>query len=188
MIFVIVFSIIARLIPHPPNFASVGAMALFGGAYLNKKYSIIIVLAIMVISDYLLLYVNPFSSQWINLTTIYAPSALVHSTAFFVYAAFIINVLIGWILAKKKSTPAILAGSLAASLQFFLITNFGVWASGMYERGLDGLLQSYVMGLPFFKWTILGDLIYSALFFSVYEMASRINLKPKLLRVSNTSI
>lgn len=188
MIFVIIFSIIARLFPHPPNFAPVGAMALFQGAYLNKKYSIITVLAIMLISDYLLLYVNPFSSQWINLRTIYAPSALVHPTVLFVYGAFVINILIGWLIAKKKSTLAILAGPLAASLQFFLITNFGVWASGMYSRGLDGLLQSYIMGLPFFKWTILGDLIYSALFFSVYEMAVRINPKTSPLKVSNTSI
>lgn len=177
MILVIFFSVILRLIPHLPNFAPIGAMALFGGAYLRKKNSLPIIFATLLLSDYLLLYINPFSPNWINLATIYPPSALIHSTTLFVYGSFLVNVLIGWFIAKKKSASTIAAGSLVASLQFFTVTNFGVWAMGAYSRGLDGLWQSYIMGLPFFKYTILGDLFYTAIFFTAYEIAIRTNLR-----------
>lgn len=168
-----------RLVPHLPNFAPIGAMAIFGGAYLSKKYSVPVVIAALLLSDYLLLYVNPFSPNWLNFKTLYPPTALIHSTTLFVYGSFLINVFIGWIIARYKSAPTILGGSLLASIQFFLITNFGVWAMGAYTRGIDGLLESYIMGLPFFKYTIAGDLFYTALFFGAYEHAKRFSLKTK---------
>src|SRR3989344_5590041 len=108
-------TIILRLLPHFPNFTPIGAMALFGGAYLPKKYSLPIILATLILSDYLLLYINPFSQNWINLQTIYPPSALIHSTTLFVYGSFLLNVLIGWLIAKKKIAPIIIGGSLLAS-------------------------------------------------------------------------
>src|SRR3989344_9595992 len=85
---VIVAAVLIRLFPHVPNFAPIGAMALFGGTYLSKKYSILIVLLTMLISDYLLLYVNPFSTNFLNLSRVYAPTALIHSTTAFIYGSF----------------------------------------------------------------------------------------------------
>lgn len=177
MILVIFFSVILRLFPHLPNFTPIGSMALFGGAYFGRKYSLPIIFATLLISDYMLLYINPFSPNWINLTTIYPPQALIHSTTLFVYGSFLLNVLIGWLIIRKKSALMIISGLLIASLQFFLITNFGVWAMGAYSRGLDGLMQSYIMGLPFFKYTILGDLFYATLFFGAYEFTKRFTSK-----------
>lgn len=159
-----------RLIPHLPNFAPIGAMALFGGAYLSKKYSVPVIIATLLLSDYLLLYANPFTPNWIDFKTLYSPTALIHSTTPFVYGSFLLNVLIGWIIARKKSAPTVIGASLVASIQFFLVTNFGVWAMGAYNRGIDGLIQSYIMGLPFFKYTIAGDLFYTGLFFGAYEL------------------
>lgn len=167
---IICLAIISRIFPHPPNFAPIGALALFGGAYFKGKYAILMVFLIMVISDYLLLYVNPFSAKPINLSTFYLPNTLIHTTTVFVYGSFLVYFLIGKWITTHKSISRILTGTLLASLQFFLITNFGVWATGAYSRGIDGLTQSYIMGLPFFKWTILGDLFYSTLFFSAYEL------------------
>lgn len=172
----ILFAIAARLMPHAPNFTPLGAMALFSGAN-YKRYSFLITLVALLISDYLLLYVNPFSKNPINISAFYSPTALFHSTSIFVYFSFLLNVLIGRWIAKNQSANRILTGSLFASLQFFAITNFGVWASGMYSRGFDGLLQSYAMGLPFFKWTILGDLFYTGIFFGTYQLATRISKK-----------
>lgn len=168
---IILFVALLRLFPHPPNFAPVGAMALFGGVYLSKRYSLVTIIATLLISDYLLLYINPFSPNWFNFSTFYPPSALFHSTTIFVYASFIVNISIGWIISKHKSTLTIMSGSLFASLQFFLVTNFAVWAMGAYARGLDGLIQSYIMGLPFFKYTLLGDIYYTIAIFGVYELA-----------------
>lgn len=176
---IIIIAALLRLVPHLPNFAPIGAIALFGGAYLGKKYSIPVIIATMLLSDYLLLYINPFSLTWFNFKTLYMPTALIHSTTLFVYGSFLINILIGWLIAKKKSVPTVIGGSLLASIQFFMVTNFGVWAMGAYGRGLEGLLQSYIMGLPFLKFTILGDLFYSGLFFGSYEIAARISLKAK---------
>ena len=181
---IIIIASLMRLFPHLPNFAPIGAMALFGGVYLNKKFSIIVVIFAMLLSDYLLLYVNPFSANWINLKTIYPPHALIHSTTIFVYGSFLINILIGWLIAKNKSITSVAAASLVASLQFFLITNFGVWAMGAYSRGIDGLIQSYIMGLPFFKYTLIGDLFYTTLFFGGYELIFNLEVaKQKLLKI-----
>ncbi len=91
---IIVAAVGLRLIPHLPNFAPIGAMALFGGAYLNKKYALLIVFGALMISDYLLLYVNPFSSHPVDFSKFYAPTALIHSTTAFVYGSFLINVFI----------------------------------------------------------------------------------------------
>lgn len=159
-----------RLLPHLPNFTPIGAMAIFGGAYLSKKYSVPVLIATLLLSDYLLLYVNPFLPNWFNFKTLYPPTALIHSTTLFVYGSFLTNVFIGWLITKFKSAPTIIGGSLAASSQFFLVTNFGVWAMGAYSRGIDGLLESYIMGLPFFKYTVAGDLFYTILFFGGYEI------------------
>lgn len=181
---IILVASLLRLFPHLPNFAPIGAMALFGGAYLNKKYSITVVVAAMLLSDYLLLYVNPFSAQWINLKTLHPPSALFHSTTLFVYSSFLVNVLIGWFISRHKSIPTIIGGSLLASVQFFLVTNFAVWAMGAYAKGIDGLLQSYIMGLPFFKYTLMGDLFYTAMFFGAYELARLKLLKKAEVKVT----
>lgn len=166
----IIGTVLLRLVPHVPNFAPITGMALFEGAYLNKKRAIIIPLLSMVISDYLLLYINPFHYPFIDVSRIYPLSFMFHSTTFFVYGSFILSGLIGIVLKKKKRTEFIIGASLIASLQFFIITNFGVWIGGMYSRGLDGLIESYIMGMPFFKWTLLGDLFYTLLFFGVYEL------------------
>src|SRR3990167_3196609 len=162
---IILFVALLRLFPHPPNFAPVGAMALFGGVYLSKRYSIVTIISTLLISDYFLLYINPFSADWVNFSTFYSPLALFHSTTVFVYGSFVANILIGWLIAKNRSLFTVGAGSLVASLQFFLVTNFAVWAMGAYTRGFDGLIQSYIMGLPFFKYTLFGDAYYTVAIF-----------------------
>lgn len=170
-IILIVGSILLRLLPHLPNFAPVTATALFGGAYLKKRYSLLILLIVMLISDYLLLYINFQQYPNFNFTKIHSPLAMLHSTILYVYASFLISGLLGFWLRKKRNFSKVIFVSLLASLQFYLITNFGVWASGMYSRGLDGLLQSYIMGLPFLQWTLIGDLFYTGIFFGSYELA-----------------
>lgn len=158
-----------RLTPHMPNFTPITAVAIFGGTYANKKFAFIIPLVSIIVSDYLLLYINPFRSPLFDFSHIYPVSAMFHATTLYVWGSFMISGLIGiWI--KNHKTPSnIFFGIFLASFQFFLITNFGVWAGGMYSRGLDGLMESYMMGLPFFKYTLLGDLFYTTVFLGAYE-------------------
>lgn len=148
----IVIGIFSRLIPHIPNFAPITATALFGGMYLNKKFALIVPIFIMIISDFLL-----------------SPKNMLHSTTLFVWGSFLISSLIGLWLRSHKKPLYIIVGIFSASLQFFLITNFGVWATtNMYPHTLEGLIECYVMGIPFYRNTLMGDLFYTGLFITLY--------------------
>lgn len=170
---IIFIAAILRLIPHVPNFAPITAMALFGGVYLNKRYALIVPLLTMLLSDYLLLYVSPFGPNHFNFSHIYFPQALWYgNTILAVYGSFLISGLIGIWLRKHKTITNIIFASLVASLQFFLITNAAVWVNGMYDRSIIGLWESYIAGIPFFRYTILGDLFYIGVFFGSYELVT----------------
>lgn len=179
-VLMIISGVFLRLVPHVPNFAPISATALFGGAYLNKRSVLIVPLAAMVISNYLLLYINPFGNPMVDISHIQPITHMFHPTTLYVWGSFTITGLFGIWLKNNKKPSNIVAASLVASLQFFLITNFGVWAGGMYSRGIDGLFQSYIMGLPFFKWTLLGDLFYTGVFFASFEIASKVVKQPIL--------
>jgi len=159
----ILIAVVIRLLPHPANVAPIGALALFGGVYLNKKYALVVPLIAMVISDYFLGF---------------------DTTMPFVYGSFFLIGLLGLWLRDHKSPQHVVAGSLLGSVLFFLITNFGVWlVSGMYAKTFSGLLACYVAGLPFFRNTIIGDLFYTGVFFGGFELVEHTiqNIKPKTI-------
>ncbi len=130
-----VLAAFSRLIPHPPNFTPVTAIALFGGLYLsNKAMAYALPLTVMAISDLFL----GFSS-----------------ITFFVYFAFVVVSFIGT-QSKKQNFLAI----LMSSISFFIITNFGVWLLG-FPKTWNGLADCYTLALPFFRNALLGDFFYS---------------------------
>ena len=163
-------AVAGRLVPHMPNFAPVTAAALFCGAYMTRRQSFFALAAILVISDYLLLYIKPFGGT--SFDHLYAPWQLWHSTLPFVYFSFAVSGLVGWWVNTRRASGYVVGAALFCSVQFFLITNAGVWAAGMYDRSLDGLLQSYTMALPFFRGTLLGDLFYTSVFFGGFELVT----------------
>ncbi len=151
-------SIAARLLPHPPNFAPIAALALFAGVYASKisKWYLLTPLAAMLVSD---LFVGFY--EWKVMVV--------------VYASFFAIGLVGLLVQKYKSATwrigTITIATLTGSMLFYLTTNFAVWAfSGMYAPTLDGLLLSYYMAIPFFKFTLLGDLFYVTLFLGSYAL------------------
>ncbi|MBP9716368.1 MAG: hypothetical protein KBD51_00305 [Candidatus Levybacteria bacterium] len=175
-LFIILMAVLIRLFPHPANFAPIAAMALFGGTYLNRKYSLIIVFCTLIVSDYLLLYINPFSPQFINFSKLYSPQSLIHASTLAVYGSFLVVALIGIWLRSHKSVKNIIAASLSSSILFFLITNFNFfYATSLYPKNIDGMLQAYVMAIPFFKNTLAGDIFYVALFFGSFEAAIKLS-------------
>lgn len=148
-ILIILFGVLLRLVPHLPNVVPITAIALFGGMYLNKKYALFLPLIIMLISDFFLGF---------------------HDTIFFVYLGFFISGLLGLWVSKRKTAEKILIVTLVASTQFFIITNLGVWLVGhMYPKTLQGLTQCFVMAIPFFRNTIMGDLLYTTTFILLFE-------------------
>lgn len=172
-IFIILIAVLIRLLPHAANFAPIAAMALFGGTYLNKKYSLFIVFGTLLVSDYLLLYINPFSASVFNFSKIYSPEALIHNSTILVYLSFLLTALIGMWLREHKSFKNVLTATLSSSILFFLITNFNfLYTTPLYPKTIEGMIESYVMAIPFFKYTLLGDLFYTGLFFGGFEAIS----------------
>ncbi len=144
-----------RLIPHPMNFAPIGALALFGGAYFSSKRAAVAVpLLSLVAGDIFIGF---------------------HRLIPYVYASFLASVVIGFWLRRKKSGSRIGGATVAGAIQFFLVTTFGVWASsiGSYPKNLGGLAECYVAGLPFFWNTLAGDAFYVALLFGAMALAER---------------
>ena len=141
-----------RLLPHYPNFTPITAIALFGGAYFtNKKLAFIIPLAAMFLSDLFLGF---------------------HSTMPAVYISFALIVMIGFSLRQRKKVLNIALAALSSSILFFAITNFAFWASGeMYPLNAAGLAECFTAAIPFFQNNVLGDLLYTGVFFSVFELA-----------------
>ncbi|MBN2820872.1 MAG: hypothetical protein JXP36_18005 [Bacteroidales bacterium] len=161
----VLFAAFSRLIPHPPNFAPIGAMALFGAAYFSKKH---IALIIPVLSMWL-------SDIVIN-NTIYAKYfdgfTFFYQGFYWTYLAFVLIGLVGFLLLKRTKPHNILIASLSASILFFIISNFGVWTSGtMYTKDFRGLLTCYTVAIPFFKNSLMGDLVYCGILFGSFEFA-----------------
>ena len=139
----------SRLIPHPWNFTAIGAMALFAGTRMPNKA---------------LAFLAPF------LTLLWTDTILgFHETVVYVYAAVALITIIGFFTEGKKS--AIVAGSVAGSILFFAITNFGVWmVQGMYPHTAAGLLECFTMAIPFFGNQVAGDLFYTGVLFGAYAL------------------
>lgn len=167
IVILIVFAAMTRLIPHWPNFTAVGAMALFGGAYLSRKFAILIPLAALFVSDLILNNVI-YASLYPELSEGFR---VFHASSLWIYGAFILIVLLGQTLLQRKTVPRLAGATVLASLSFFLITNLGVWTgSVMYPKTLAGLIACYEAGLPFFWNTLAGDAFFVTVLFGGYAV------------------
>jgi hypothetical protein len=159
----------SRLLPHPPNVTPVAALALFGGAHFSSRWQAYVVpLAAMLLSDLVI--------GW-------------HPLAPVVYLSLALAVPIGMWVGRRLTATRVVAGALGASVLFYLITNFAVWAQGaLYPRTASGLLAAYVAALPFFRNTVAGDLVYSAILFGGFALLQRAvpALRPQPARAHTT--
>jgi len=156
----IALAALSRLLPHPYNFTPIGAMALFGGyAFQNRKYAFMLPLAAMLLSD---IFLEIFFGWGF------------HSTTPFVYGSFVLITFIGMFLRRLPSDygtfVSITVAPMISAILFFTITNFGVWLGGSYGYSLAGLANCYVMAIPFFYGTVLGDVFYSVVLFGSYAI------------------
>jgi hypothetical protein len=167
---------ISRLLPHPPNFAPIAAMALFGGACFRPKgLAFGLPFVAMILSDLAidLHWVN--MHWWMPLGRSPLPSTW-HWEKLFVYAAFAGSVWLGFWLQRRRTLAPIASATLASSLLFFIVTNFGSWLSDttFYPRTLRGLMECYEAGLPFWRdGTLVGDVFYSAVLFGGLALAEK---------------
>jgi len=159
-----VLSALGRLVPHAPNVTPLGGSCLFAGSRVGGLWAYLLPLAVMVATD-------PFVGGYTTASPV-------------IYAAFLINVWIGRTLLREATARRIGVAAFLCSAQFFVLTNFAVWAIGVarhsafYQPGVAGLMACYALALPFWGRTLAGDLLFSAALFGMYALLnSRMQLR-----------
>ena len=148
---------LSRVIPHPPNFTPVLAMAVFMPYLTRDLYSAMLVpLSAMFVSDFYLGF---------------------HSSMFWVYISILLGTTLSqYTISMKKTYVHLGSNALLSSTIFFIITNFAVWMSGgLYPHTMDGLILCYTMAIPFFGNTLAGTLFYISLLGLVSYSATNIS-------------
>ena len=145
---------LARLIPHPPNFTPIIAVAIMSGYFFkNINLSFLTLVVAMLIGD---LFIGFYENM------------------IFVYASLLLITFVFYKISNKINFKSLFIYGFVGSLIFFIVSNFGVWALGSpgvydiaYEKSLSGLIQCYILAIPFFGNTFLSTVIFSypAIFF-----------------------
>ncbi len=173
ILFVLILAVACfRFIKMPPNFSPVTGMALFGAAYFSRKYlAFLVPFLVLWISN--LVLDNIFYAQYYDGFQWFSQP--------FVFGGFAVIVILGLVILKKVNIYRIIGASIAASILFFLISNFGSWlGSSMYTKDFGGLLMCYAAGIPFisnpgaehyfFLNSVIGDLMFTGGLFGAFEL------------------
>lgn len=162
----VLLAALSRLIPHPPNFAPITALALFGTATLADR-------RLALLTPLVALFVSDLGIEGLHRLGLMA-SWGIYPGMWVTYTAFLLVGLLGLLLRHHRNIPAITGATLAGSVVFYVVTNFGVWAGGnLYPRTLEGLLACYTAAIPFFQNTLLGDAVYGTALFGGFALAER---------------
>lgn len=162
--FLVLLGALSRLLPHPPNFVPLGALALYAGARLPRRWALAVPLASLVVSDFFL----DFG----------AGRALITPVRVAVYATFAAMVLIGRLARGEASAARLLVLTVGSSVAFFLTTNLAVFLGGaLYPRTALGLALCYAAAVPFFWSTLLADLCGTGLFFGLDAFSRRLRTR-----------
>ncbi len=167
--FIAIVSLIAaaaliRLLPqHIPNFAPMGAMALFAGVYISNRYlALSIPLLALLFSDILIQMIGGVGFYGTGMIVVYACTALFS--------------ILGFAISKRTNIVSVAGVSIIGSILFFLITNcVWVYSNTFYPHNWQGIIDSYMFAIPFFKNSVVGDLFYSSVLFGGYYLL-RINV------------
>ena len=154
----VVIGILSRLIPHPPNVTAViGATLLAAYALRSLWLAALVPLAIMELGDLFL--------GW-------------HGTALFTYAGMLAATFIGRGLIRELSVVRLGSAAFLSSLAFFLVSNFGVWVGGYYGHTFEGLIACYVAAIPFWGYSLVGDLGSTAILFGLFVLGRNTFVAP----------
>lgn len=151
----------ARLLPHPPNVTPITALALFGGAHFaNKKAAFLVPLAALLLSDLALGLVRY--------------GAAIFAAMPYDYGSFALTVCLGLLLRRRRSPLTIGGATLASSVLFYIISDFGFWLRwDFYPKTLEGLVRCYVAAIPFLRNALAGDLACTAVLFGGFALAEK---------------
>ncbi len=155
---VIIAVILIRLLPHAPNVAPLTALAVFAGYAVRYRWAPLLAPLIALITDFFI--------GFYDLPVMFA-----------VYGSYLLIALLSRWFGKSASQVAI--STFAGSIAFFVVTNAAVWAfTPLYSKTASGLLMSYLNALPFFRNSLLGDLVFGAAFFMVFSVVTRLAAAP----------
>ncbi len=146
----------SRFIPHPPNFTSLIALSFYIPAVFGVKFIPAVILSLI------------FTDMIIG----------IHSTMIFTIGSVsLIGFLANYF---NKSILVRVSGALLGATLFFILTNFGVWIGGMYGYNVQGLVNCYLLALPFFGYTFISTLLFSCLIEAVYKISYNKFIKIKM--------
>ena len=152
----------SRIIPHPPNFTPIVAVAIMSGYFFkNIKLSFVVLLISMLLVDVFIGF---------------------YKHMLFVYLSLFLITFIFFKISGKINLKNLFVFGFLGSLIFYLISNFGVWSSGVlspitnlpYEKNLNGLINCYFLAIPFFTKTLI-----STIFFSYVAFLANYSLKKR---------
>lgn len=156
-----------RILPHPPNFTAVGAMALFAGACMSNRWlGLLVPMTALFITDIFIGF---------------------HNTMWAVYGAVAITTMMGWAIQKRQNVLTITASSIIAAFLFFYITNAAMWVvgfytpDGFYPQTVAGLGMAIEAGIPFRNNGIISQLLYTGLLFGTFHAIKA--WKPSFVKV-----
>jgi hypothetical protein len=151
----IVLAAILRIVPHPWNFAPIGAMALFSGAMVrDRRLALLFPLLTLLAGDLFIGF---------------------HKLMPLVYASTLVSVALGFLLRDRETLGRIAGVTMLGSIQFFLVTNFGVWLLlDTFPKTAAGLVACYIAGVPLFWNTVASDALYVILLFGGFALAERL--------------
>lgn len=144
-----------------PNVQPITALALFGGAMFNRKsLAFLLPLIVLALSDAFIGYYG------------------IILMAFVYGSMLLVSMLSRWMNRGQANFKSLFATGIASSLLFFIVSNFGVWVEGlMYPQTFNGLIDCYVMALPFFRFELIGTLAFTTVFYGLYAIAVKVNPK-----------
>ena len=143
----IIVAVLVRLLPHPPNVAPITAVALFAGTHFSSKHwAVLMPILAMLVTDIFL--------GFFMITPV-------------VYLAFVGVIALGFVIKKMN-----IGSVLLSSLLFFLVTNLGVWFLH-YPITTEGFITCFTLAIPFFGYSIVGDLFFSAALIFGYRFTSK---------------
>ncbi|MBF0485427.1 MAG: hypothetical protein HQL16_02820 [Candidatus Omnitrophica bacterium] len=153
--------VLARFLPHAPNFTPVIAIALFGSVYLKRSQAILLPLILMMVTD---LFLGLYPSVMLTWAAIFCVSA------------------IGLWVRQNKNVHRSLTGALWSAILFFIVSNFGCWLTD-YPHTWAGFVSCYTLAVPFFRMTLVSTLLYAVLLFGGYEFLAQRVKATKLAEV-----
>ncbi len=160
-VFLVIFAVIARLVPHPWNLTPVGAFGLFAGTKMSMRQAWMVPIIALLVADLI--------------TGFYDFTVMVG-----VYIGFFVTPFIGRFVIRDDESPVQILGAVGVNaLVFFLVSNFAVWGAGYYPPTYEGLVACYVAGLPFLAVSAMGDSFYSALLFGGQAAFRRLYSAPE---------